>query len=122
MIRGLEVFVGSNGKNVTLVEMFFCVKVHIIIFKEEVRKVVIDASTCEFDNGFLLSPKSGEGNFGVRSRRDKGKFLWGKDMTCKGFAVTTNRLDINTYRSFRKDTSNGLFAMGKGEIELTVDS
>ena len=102
--------------------MFFRVEGHIIIFKEKIGEIVIDASTCEFDNGFLLCPKTGEGNFGVRSRRDKGKFFWGEDMTGKRFAVTTNRLDINTYRSFRKDTSNGLFAMGEIEIELTVDS
>ena len=67
MIRGLEVFVGSNGKNVTLVEVFFCVKRHIIIFKEEVGKVVIDASTCKFDNGFLLCPKTGEGDLRIWS-------------------------------------------------------
>ncbi len=34
-IRGLDVFVGSNGKNVVLVKMFFRVEGHIIIFKEE---------------------------------------------------------------------------------------
>ena len=66
-IRGLDVFVGSNGKNVVLVEVFFCVKRHIIIFKEEVGKVVIDASTCEFDNGFLLCPKTGEGDLRIWS-------------------------------------------------------
>ena len=66
-IRGLDVFVGSNGKNVVLVKMFFRVEGHIIIFKEEVGKVVIDASTCEFDNGFLLCPKTGEGDLRIWS-------------------------------------------------------
>ena len=97
--------------------MFFRVEGHIIIFKEKIGEIVIDASTCEFDNGFLLCPKTGKGDLRIWSRRDKGEFLWVKDMTCKGFAVTTNGLDINTYRSFRKDTSNGLFAMGEVEME-----
>ncbi len=97
--------------------MFFRVEGHIIIFKEKIGEIVIDASTCEFDNGFLLCPKTGEGDLRIWSRRDKGEFLRGKDMTREGFAVTTNGLDINTYRSFRKDTSNGLFAMGEVEME-----
>ena len=80
--------------------MFFCVKVHIITFKEKIGEIVIDASTRQLDDGLFLSPKSGEGNFGVRSRRDKGKFFWGEDMTGKRFAVATDCLNINANRVF----------------------
>jgi hypothetical protein len=82
-----------------------------------VAQVVCDACAEELQDCLFLCPKTGEGDLRIWSRRDKGEFLWGKDMTREGFAVTTNRLDINTYRSFRKDTSNGLFAMGEVEME-----
>ena len=97
--------------------MFFCVEGHIIIFKEEIGEVVVDASTRQLDDGLFLGPKASEGDLGIGSRRNEGKFFWGKDITGKGFAVTTNGLDINTNRAFRKSTSNSLLAMGEVEME-----
>ena len=102
--------------------MFFCVEGHIIIFKEEIGEVVVDASTRQLDDGLFLGPKASEGDLGIGSRRNEGKFLWRKDMTGKGFAVTPNGLNINANRVFGKDAGDGLLAMGKIEIELTVDS
>ena len=60
-------FLVGYCEDVALVEVFFCVKRHIIIFKEEVGEVVIDASTCELDNGFLLCPKTSEGDLRIGS-------------------------------------------------------
>ena len=102
--------------------MFFCVKVHIIIFKEKIGEIVIDASTSQLDDRLFLCPEASEGDLGIGNRRNEGKFLWRKDMTGEGFAVTTNGFDINANRPFRNDAGNGLTAMGKGEVELTVDS
>lgn len=98
--------------------MFFCVKVHIIIFKEKIGEIVIDASTSQLDDRLFLCPKASEGDLGIRSRRNEGKFLWRKDMTGEGFAVTTNGFDINANRPFGDDAGNGLAAMGKVEIEV----
>ena len=98
--------------------MFFCVEGHIIIFKEEIGEVVVDASTCQLDDGLFLCPKASEGDLGIGSRRNKVKFLWREDMTGKGFAVTANGLNINANRVFGKDASNSLTAMGKVEIEV----
>ena len=61
-----EILVG-NCEDIAFVEVFFCVKRHIIIFKEEVGKVIVDASTSEFDNGFFLCPKTGEGDLRIGS-------------------------------------------------------
>ncbi len=66
-IRGLDVFVGSNGKNVVLVKMFFRVGGHIIIFKEEIGEVVVDASTSQLHNSLFLCPKTGEGDLRIWS-------------------------------------------------------
>lgn len=66
-IRGLDVFVGSNGKNVVFVKMFFRVEGHIIIFKEEIGEVVVDASTSQLHNSLFLCPKASEGDLGIRS-------------------------------------------------------
>ena len=65
--KGVRGGLVGNCEDVAFVEVFFCVKRHIIIFKEEVGMVVIDASTCEFDNGFLLCPKTGEGDLRIWS-------------------------------------------------------
>ena len=47
--------------------MFFRVEGHIIIFKEEIGEVVVDASTSQLHNSLFLCPKASEGDLGIRS-------------------------------------------------------
>ena len=96
--------------------MFFCVEGHIIIFKEEIGEVVVDAATCEFDNGFLLCPEAGEGDLGIGRGLDKGKFLGRKDVTGEGFTITSYALDINADGVWRENTGYSGFAMRKIKV------
>ena len=115
-IGGLGVFVGSDGEDITLVEVIFCVEGHIIIFKEEIGEVVVDAATSELDNRFFLCPETDEWNLGVGRGLDKSEFLRGEDVTSEGFAVTANCLNINAYGLMGKDTSDRGFAMGNIKV------
>ena len=90
---------------------------HIIIFIEEVGKVVVDASTCELDNGFLLCPKASEGNLGIRGLGYLCKLAVIEDMTGKRFAITTNTLDVDANGRSGKGYSKGGFAMTDIKVE-----
>ena len=106
----------SNSKDIAFVEMFLCAEGHIIIFREEIGEIIVNASPCEFDNGFFLCPKPCEGDLRVGSGGHQSKFLEREDMTSQGFAVAPDALDVNAYRLRGDSTGNGIFAMGKVEI------
>ena len=90
---------------------------HIIIFKKEVGEVIVDAPTCELDNGFLLCPKASEGNLGIRGLGYLCKLAVIEDMTGKRFTITTDTLDVNANGRSGKGYSNGLLAMTEIKVE-----
>ena len=108
---------GGDGEDVAFVDVLFGVKRHIIIFKEEIGEVVVDAATCEFDDGFFLCPEAGEGDLGVRSGGDEGEFLGGEDMAGEGLVVTADALDVDANGTGGKDTGKGGTTVGEVEMK-----
>ena len=108
---------GGDGEDVAFVDVLFGVKRHIIIFKEEIGEVVVDAATCEFDDGFFLRPEAGEGDLGVGSGGDEGEFLGGEDIAGEGLAVTTDALDVDANGTGGNDTGEGGTTVGEVEME-----
>ena len=112
----------GNSEDISFVGMFLCVEGHIIIFREKVGEIIVNAAPREFDNGFFLCPKPCEGDLRVGSGGHLSKFLGREDMTSQGFAVAPDALDVNAYRLRGDSTGNGIFAMGKVEKKLRVES
>ena len=108
---------GGDGEDVAFVDVLFGVKRHIIIFKEEIGEVVVDAATCEFDDGFFLCPEAGEGDLGVGSGGDEGEFLGGEDIAGEGLVVTADALDVDANGTGGNDTGEGGTTVGEVEME-----
>ena len=103
--------------DIAFVEVFLGVEGHIIIFRKDVRQVIVNAAPRELDDGFFLRPKAGEGDLRVRSRCHRSKFFGGEDMTGERLAVTSDALNIDADRTRGNDTSNGGTAVGKIEVD-----
>ncbi len=108
---------GGDGEDVAFVDMLFGVKRHIIIFKEEIGEVVVDAATCEFDDGFFLCPEAGEEDLGVGSGGDEGEFLRGEDMAGEGLVVTADALDVDADGTGGNDAGKGETTVGEVEMK-----
>ena len=108
---------GGDGEDVAFVDVLFGVKRHIIIFKEEIGEVVVDAATCEFDDGFFLCPEAGEEDLGVGSGGDEGEFLRGEDMAGEGLVVTADALDVDANGTGGNDAGKGGTTVGEVEMK-----
>ena len=108
---------GGDGEDVAFVNVLFGVKRHIIIFKEEIGEVVVDAATCEFDDGFFLCPEAGEEDLGVGSGGDEGEFLGGENIAGEGLVVTADALDVDANGTGGNDTGEGGTTVGEVEME-----
>ena len=91
---------------------------HIIIFKEKILKVIVNATPREFDDGFFLCPVASEGKVGVGSRDDVVILFVVEDMTGKGIVESPDALHIHTYRFGRHYTRHGFLAMAQIKMNL----
>ncbi len=108
---------GGDGEDVAFVEVVFGVKTYIIIFKEEVGEVVVDATTSEFDDGFFLCPEASERDLGVGSGGDEGELVGGEDMAGEGLVVTADALDVDADGTGGNDAGKGGTAVGEVEVK-----
>src|SRR5574344_1129188 len=117
MLKSSLLIPNSNCQYIILLNMFFCVKQHIIIFKEKFLQIIVYATSGEFDDSLFLCPKASERNLRVRGSRDLSKLLIVEHMTSQRFSVTPHSFHINTNRNLRHHTCNGCFAMGEIEMD-----
>ena len=54
---------------------------YIIIFKENIFQVIVNATPSELDDGFFLCPVSGKGDIGIGGGEDGGKLFVFEHMT-----------------------------------------